>query len=265
MILNILIYILITFYSFSLSADEDRLIIASTTSTNDTGLLKYLNNEFNKIYDVKIHVLSLGTGQALKVAKDGNADLLLVHHTPSEIEFIKKDYGIKRYDLMYNYFVLVGPKDDHNECNSIKDVLNYIFNNKKKFISRGDESGTHLKEISLWNLINKNPNDFNQWYKKIGQGMGATLMFANETKSYAISDMATWISFKNKKNLKIICKKQKILLNQYGIIAVNPEINSKINFKWAKIYIDWITSMKGENLINNYKINNKQLFYFNKN
>ena len=95
--------------------------------------------------------------------------------------------------------------------------------------------------------------------------MGATLMFANETKSYAISDMATWISFKNKNNLKIICKKQKILLNQYGIIAVNPEINSKINFKWAKIYIDWITSMKGENLINNYKINNKQLFYFNNN
>ena len=166
---------------------------------------------------------------------------------------------------MYNYFVLVGPKDDHNECNSIKDVLNYIFNNKKKFISRGDESGTHLKEISLWNLINKNPNDFNQWYKKIGQGMGPALNMANEMNAYTIADRGTWISFNNKENLKIICENFPPLFNQYSIILVSNKINKKLNTVDAKKYIDWILSDDAKKIINNYKVNNQQLFYYNYN
>jgi len=263
MIRYILIFIFsILFSSYSFSKD-DRLIIASTTSTYDSGLLNYLNSYFQKIYNIDIHVIALGTGQAIKIAENGDADILLVHHKPSELKFINENYGIKRFDLMYNDYIIIGPKDDADRCNSIESFFHKILKNKLIFVSRGDESGTHKKEKELWNLIKFNNFNKNDWYINIGQGMGAALMITNEKKAYTLADRATWINFKNKENLKIICENKNSLINQYGIIAVNPKINDRVNYIWAEKYINWILSDQGKELINNYKVNNQQLFFFN--
>ena len=263
MFFKILIFCLVIIFNYSISADQNRLIIASTTSTYDTGLLSYLNKEFIKEHDITIHVLALGTGQAIKVAEQGNADILLVHHTPSEIKFIKDGYGIKRFNLMYNDFIIVGPKQDSLKCDSIKSILEKISNDKILFLSRGDDSGTHKKEISLWNSIELDPKKFTKWYKKVGQGMGSTIFMANEMLAYTLTDRSTWVKFNKKENLKIICENKPPLFNQYGIIGVNPDIDQSINYEWANTYISWIISARGKKLINNYKVFGKQLFFFN--
>ena len=263
MFLKILSFCLIIIFNYSIIADENRLIIASTTSTYDTGLLNYLNKEFNKEYDINIHVLALGTGQAIKLAKNGNADILLIHHTPSEIEFVKEGYGIQRYDLMYNDFIIVGPIDSVNECVSIEDILLNIKNNEMLFLSRGDDSGTYKKELALWNTIELNPKYFSKWYKKVGQGMGSTLIMANEMQAYTLTDRSTWLKFNKKENLKIICENKPPLFNQYGIIAINPNKHQSTNYEWANAYISWIISEKGKRLINNFKVSGQQLFFFN--
>ncbi len=264
MFFKILIFCLIITFSYSINANNNRLIIASTTSTYDTGLLNYLNKEFNKDHELIIHVLALGTGQAIKVAEQGNADILLVHHLPSEIEFVKEGHGVKRYNLMYNDFIIIGPIDSKDNCDSIEDILSKIKNYEFLFLSRGDDSGTYKKEISLWNSIKLNPNNFSpKWYKKIGQGMGSTLIMANEMQAYTLADRSTWVKFNKKENLKIICENKPPLFNQYGIIAVNPNKYKNINYKSAKKYIEWIISEKGQKLINNFKISGQQVFFFN--
>ena len=255
--------ILLIVFSLPLFADKNRLIIASTTSVYDTGLLPYLNKKFSKLHDVKVHTIALGTGQAIEIAKKGNADILLIHHTPSEINFVNNGYGLTRYDLMYNDYIIVGPKEFRISCNNLKEVLYTIKKNKYIFLSRGDDSGTHKKEKELWGLLNFNPKIFSNWYKKIGQGMGGTLMMANEIKAFTLTDRSTWISYNNKKNLKIICENNPSLLNQYGIIPVNPKINANINYSIADIYIKWIISEKGKKLINSFKKNGQNLFIFN--
>ncbi len=251
------------FISQQILASNNTLFIATTTSTVDSGLINYLNKEFENQYNVKINVLSLGTGQALKVAEKGNVELVLVHHKPSEIKFIQDGFGKERFNLMYNEFMIVGPKENKNDCKTIKETLLEIKNNKYNFLSRGDDSGTHKKEISLWNSINLDTNDFNSWYKKIGQGMGITLMMANEMKAFTLTDNGTWYAFKNKKNLKIICKNKPPLLNQYGIILVNSSLSPKLNIKLARKYLEWIMSEKGKNLINEFKIDGNKVFKFN--
>ena len=258
-----ILFFCIIIVNFAIFADEKRLIIASTTSVNDTGLLKYLNEEFNKEYNIVIHVLAVGTGQAIEIAKNGNADILLVHDTPYEKEFVKKGYGIERYDLMYNDFIIIGPIDSNYYCNSIEDVLLKIKNNNNIFLSRGDNSGTHNKEVSLWHEIKLNPKNFSTWYKKIGQGMGNTLIMANEMQAYTLIDRGTWIKFNKKEDLKIICQNKPPLFNQYGIIAVNPNKHKKINYEWANTYIKWIISEKGKKLINSFNISDQQLFFYN--
>ena len=263
MFFKIIILCLIIIVNYTTLADEKRLIIASTTSTHDTGLLKYLNKEFNKEYDIKIHVLALGTGQAIKIAKQGNVDILLVHHTPSEIEFVKNGYGVKRYNLMYNDFIIVGPINSNYECDSIENILLKIKKNELLFISRGDDSGTHKKEISLWNDVKLFPKNFSRWYMKVGQGMGSTLIMANEMQAYTLADRSTWLKFNKRENLKIICENKPPLFNQYGIIAINPNKYKNINYSWANTYIKWIISEKGEDLINNFQISGKQLFFYN--
>ena len=263
MIKNTVILFFLIFYSFNIKSEDSRIILATTTSVNDSGLLEYLNNEFNKEYNFDIHVISVGTGQALKIAETGNADVVLVHHKPSEIEFIENGFGVSRYDLMYNDFIIIGPKNDNKKCINIKKTLIRIKEKKHIFLSRADNSGTHKKEIEIWESLDLDINNFGEWYKKIGQGMGMTLMMTNELSAYTISDRSTWLTFKNKENLKIICEYQPPLFNQYGIIAVNPELNSKIRYNLAKKYINWMISNKGKDLINNYKINDEQIFYFN--
>ncbi len=247
------------------SVNANKIIVASTTSTYDTGLLNLLNDKFYNKFDIKVQVLSLGTGQAIRTAKDGNAEILLVHHKPSEIEFMNNGYGEERYEIMYNDYVLVGPKDDDGDCISVKQKLEEIYNNKFLFISRGDDSGTHRKELEMWDLANININKNKKWYLSVGQGMGSTLLISNEKKAYTLSDRSTWIAFNNREDLKIVCEDFPPLFNQYGIILVNSSLNSNLNYEDAKKYIDWFKTNEVKGLINNFKAKGKQLFYYNYN
>ena len=241
------------------------ITIASTTSTHDTGLLEYINKKFENKYQTKVRALSLGTGQAIKVAMDGNVEILLVHHKKSELEFMNNGYGTLRYDLMYNDFVLIGPKQDNRNCSSIENKMIEIKESKLLFISRGDESGTHKKENELWELSNIKIPFKENWYLSVGQGMGSTLLIANQKKAYTLSDRSTWIAFNKKENLQIVCENLPPLFNQYGIILVSNKINNNLNIDTAKKYIEWITSKEAKKLINNYRVNGKQLFFFNYN
>jgi len=264
MIRVLLIFILIFLIKNAL-ADDKHITIASTTSTHDTGLLEYINKEFEKKYKIKVRALSLGTGQAIKVAMDGNVEILLVHHKKSELEFMNNGYGALRYDLMYNDFVLIGPKKDNETCSSIENKMIEIKKSKLLFVSRGDESGTHKKEKELWELSNINIPFKENWYLSVGQGMGSTLLIANQKNAYTLSDRSTWIAFNKKENLQIVCENLPPLFNQYGIILVSNKINNNLNIEEAKKYIDWITSEEAKKLINNYRVNGKQLFFFNHN
>ena len=261
---KLLIFLLTIFFS-TFAIGENKIIIASTTSTYDTGLLNLLNEEFYKKYKVRVQVLSLGTGQAIRTAKDGNAEILLVHHKPSEIEFMNDGYGIERYEIMYNDYVLVGPKNDNDLCKSVQQKLEQIYINQYLFISRGDDSGTHRKELEMWDLTNIKVNRNKNWYLSVGQGMGSTLLIANEKKAYTLSDRSTWIAFNNRQNLKIVCEDFPPLFNQYGIILVNAELNKNLNYKDAKKYIEWFKTAEVKKLINNFKAKGKQLFYYNYN
>ena len=258
-----LLIILIILINYNLNAKENVISIASTTSTHDTGLLETINKIFTKKYNIRVNVLSTGTGQAIRIAKDGNVEILLVHHTPSELEFINEGYGVIRHNLMYNDFIIVGPKSDKHKCVSIEDKLKEIESKKLEFISRGDDSGTHKKEKELWNLINIKPTNKMDWYLSVGQGMGQTLLIANNKSSYTLSDRSTWISFNSKENLKIVCENLPPLFNQYGIILVNDTLNKNLNTEDAKLYINWILSDHTKKIINNYKVNGEQLFFFN--
>ena len=258
-----LITFFITFFYNSVYGLENKIIIASTTSTYDTGLMDLINNKFNEKFNIEVQVLALGTGQAIRAALDGNAELLLVHHTPSELKFMKNGYGEIRYNLMYNDFVLVGPLNDSKVCASVLSKFNQIYNEKKIFITRGDDSGTHKKELELWKIIDLLPNDNNNWYLNVGQGMGMTLLIANEKKAYTLSDRSSWISFNKKNNLKIVCENEPPLFNQYGIILVSNKLNNKLNIEDAKTYINWLITDEAKKIINSYKKDGQQLFFYN--
>ena len=259
----IFIALFLLFISGNISANK--IIVASTTSTYDTGLLNLLNDNFYKKFNIRVKVLSLGTGQAIRIAKDGNAEILLVHHKSSEVEFMNNGYGLERYEIMYNDYVLVGPKSDYEKCNSVQRKLEEINDESFLFISRGDDSGTHRKEIEMWDLANIKINENKNWYLSVGQGMGSTLLIANEKKAYTLSDRSTWVAFNKKENLKIVCEDFPPLFNQYGIILVNSNLNKNLNYKDAKKYIDWFKTNEVKELINNYKVKGKQLFYYNYN
>ena len=266
-LINRIKFIFIIFFLFLISGhlNANKIIVASTTSTYDTGLLNLLNDEFYNKFNIRVQVLSLGTGQAIRTAKDGNAEILLVHHKLSEEEFMNEGYGEERYEIMYNDYVLVGPKNDNNQCKSVKKKLKEIHKNQSLFISRGDDSGTHRKELEMWNLANIKINKNKKWYLSVGQGMGSTLLISNEKKGYTLSDRSTWIAFNNRENLKIVCEDFPPLFNQYGIILVNSKLNKNLNYKDAKKYIDWFKTNEVKELINNFKAKGKQLFYYNYN
>jgi len=266
-LINRIEFIFIIFFLFLISGNvnANKIIVASTTSTYDTGLLNLLNEKFYDKFKIRVQVLSLGTGQAIRTAKDGNAEILLVHHKPSEEEFMNNGYGEKRYEIMYNDYVLVGPKNDNGKCTSVQQKLEEIYNDKSLFISRGDDSGTHRKELEMWDLVNINIKKTNEWYLSVGQGMGSTLLISNEKKAYTLSDRSTWIAFNNRNNLKIVCEDFPPLFNQYGIILVNSKLNKNLNYKDANKYIDWFKTKEVKELINNFKAKGKQLFYYNYN
>lgn len=237
------------------NADSNRtMILATTTSTQDTGLLDELVPLFKKETGIDVKVVAKGTGEALKLGQNGDADCLLVHDKQKEEQFIKEGYGLKRYDVMYNDFIIVGPPEDpakikEKSYNDPVQALKIIKNSGVKFISRGDESGTHSKEKSLWKAAGITPEG--NTYISAGKGMGAVLQMADQMKAYTLTDRGTYLSMKNKVNLEIVTEKGKELYNQYGVIRLNPEKN-KIKEKEADEFINWILSDKIQKIIGEF-------------
>jgi tungstate transport system substrate-binding protein len=237
-------------------AAKKEIILSTTTSTQDSGLLDVLLPAFTKDTGYDVKTVAVGTGQALKMGEDGEADVLLVHAKASEEEFIKAGHGLQRFDVMYNDFILVGPKEDavvkSNSQNGVAKALQYIKDNNIKFISRGDDSGTHKAELKLWKALNIEPTG--DWYVSAGKGMGAVIQMADEMKAYTVTDRATFLSMKDKIDLDIVVEQDPKLFNQYGVIAVNPNKSDKINSAGAQAFVDWILSDKVQTLIGQFGI-----------
>ncbi|MCM1992542.1 substrate-binding domain-containing protein [Oceanirhabdus seepicola] len=233
------------------------IILSTTTSTENSGLLDAILPDFTEKTGIDVKVVAVGTGKALTMGRDGEADVLLVHAKSSEEEFVTEGHGIERFDVMYNDFVLVGSKDDKANLkelspDDIVKALSIIKEDKHKFITRGDDSGTHKKELSFWKSNNITPEG--DWYVSTGQGMGATLNVANEQLGYTLTDRATYLSMKENLDLEIIVEGDENLFNQYGVIQVNPDKNEKINADSAKQFIDWILSEETQKLIGEFGV-----------
>lgn len=240
---------------------EQSLTLASTTSTQNSGLYEFLLPKFKEQTGITVNVVAVGTGQAIKIAQNGDADALLVHHRPSEDAFVNEGYGFDRRDVMYNDFVLIGPKHDPakvSDARTVKDALSSIKETQSLFISRGDDSGTHKKEVELWNAFSTVPTD--QWYREIGAGMGAALNMAAATDAYLLSDRGTWLSFGNPQNLTLLFEGEAGLRNPYGLILVSKERHPHVKTDEARAFSDWITSPQGQKAIADFRVENKQLF-----
>lgn len=254
----------------SLAAQEKepvKIILSTTTSTYETGLLDYMLAPFENENNCKVHCLSLGTGKAIQVAKDGNADIILVHARAAEDQFVAEGWGINRQDVMYNDFLFMGPKEDPAGIKGMKsatEVLKKIADTKQPFISRGDESGTHKKEKGFWKKLNMAPESAkDSWYMEAGQGMAATLKIADEKNGYVMLDRATYNFQKNNTRLVLLMDGDDQLLNPYGIIAVNPEKYPSAKYDLAMKMIEYFTSERGQKMIADYKINGEQLYFPN--
>lgn len=235
------------------------IILSTTTSTQDSGLLDYLLPEFEKDSGATVKTVAVGTGAALEMGENGEADVLLVHAKADEEKFVQEGYGLKRSDVMYNDFILVGPKNDTlnlkgTSGTDIKSALKNISNSSSLFVSRGDDSGTHKMELKLWEQINVAPAG--DWYISAGSGMADVLKIASERQAYTLTDRATYLSLKDTLDLDIIVEKDESLYNQYGVIAVNPkrDDNAQINSKGAEAFVEWILSDKAQKLIEEYGV-----------
>jgi tungstate transport system substrate-binding protein len=243
------------------SGDKPLLRLATTTSTENSGLLEYLLPEFERETGIRVHTIAVGTGKALRMGRDGDVDIVLVHAPEAEQAFVDGGYGLERHDVMYNDFILVGPEDDPaavKQSKSAGDALARIANNKSIFISRGDDSGTNKKELKLWKNTGIKPNG--SWYREAGQGMGKVLQMAGELSSYALTDRGTWLAYQDKSPLQLVYQGDPALFNPYGIIAVDPARYPDINHAGAEALINWITSPTGQRLIGSYKISSSQAF-----
>ena len=251
--------------AYSKTDGDSKLIrLATTTSTENSGLLRYLLPEFEKDAGYKVHVISVGTGKALRMGRDGDVDIILVHALKAEQKFVEEGYGVQRYPVMYNDFVIVGPAKDqalYKDTKNVGDVLDNIASNKMRFVSRGDDSGTHKKELSLWKSSKSTPNSKNDaWYIEAGQGMGKVLQMADEMGAYTMTDRGTWLAYKDKLASKIVFEGDEVLFNPYGIIAVNPKKHAHTNETGANALIKWMTAEKGQKLIGDFKVANEVLF-----
>jgi tungstate transport system substrate-binding protein len=256
--------------TLSAAAKEKSIIVASTTSTQDSGLFGHILPLFKAKTGIDVKVVSQGTGQALDTGRRGDADVVFVHARRLEEKFLAEGFGVKRYPVMYNDFVLIGPKSDPAGILGSKDILAALTAIKTKgapFISRGDNSGTHGAERRLWRAANIDiaGADKGPWYKEIGQGMGAALNTASASGAYVLSDRGTWISFGNKADLAIIVEGDRNLFNQYGVMLVNPAKHWRVKKKQGQKFIDWLISDEGQKAIADYKIDDQQLFYPNAN
>jgi tungstate transport system substrate-binding protein len=244
---------------------EESIVVASTTSTQQSGLFGYLLPKFEAKTGIKVKVVAVGTGQAIDIGERGDADVLLVHNRPAEDKFIAEGYGINRHDVMYNDFVVVGPKDDPSKLRSTHDVVEgfkLLAAGTVPFVSRGDKSGTYAEEQRIWKAAGINPKTWSG-YKEAGSGMGPTLNMTAALNAYTLSDRGTWLSFKNRQDLVIVLEGDKRLFNPYGIMLVNPAKHPHVKVKDGMKFINWIVSPEGQAVIASYKINGQQLFHPN--
>ena len=263
----------------SCGTQEDKsIVVASTTSTQDSGLFDYLLPIVKERTGIAVKVIAQGSGQALDTGRRGDADVVFVHDKPQEEKFVADGNGARRYPVMYNDFILAGPKNNVGGINGTKDIVAALKAIKEKgatFISRGDKSGTHVAELYLWKAagIDPHPNPppragegwvgAGPWYKEIGQGMGAALNTASASDGYVLADRGTWLSFKNRGPLVIAVEGDNRLFNQYGVMLVNPDKHKHVKKELGQAFIDWLISPDGQKAINDYKINGQQLFFAN--
>jgi tungstate transport system substrate-binding protein len=249
------------------AAQEKFIVVASTTSTEQSGLFGYILPAFQKKTGIQVRVVALGTGQALDLARRGDADVVFVHARSAEEKFLAEGHGVKRFPVMYNDFVLIGPRADPAKVAGGKDILEALKKIKSAaapFVSRGDRSGTHIAELDLWKLAGIDiAKEKGPWYKDTGQGMGPALNTASAMNGYILSDRGTWISFKNRGDLAIAVEGDKRLFNQYGVMLVNPEKHPNVKKDLGQAFVDWVISPDGQQAIAEYKIGGEQLFFPN--
>ncbi len=243
------------------AAQEKFIVLASTTSTANSGLLEYLTPMFQEKTGTEVRVVAVGTGAALELGRRGDADALLVHAPPAEKQFAANGYGIDRRQVMYNDFVIVGPADDPANvagADSAADALQRIAEAEAPFASRGDDSGTHKKELSIWEEAGVDPGS--SWYRELGSGMGKTLTTAAGMNAYTLADRGTWISFDKRQNLEILHEGDEILFNPYGSILVNPERHNHIKIDMSRAWHEWLVSEEGQQAIGDFRLRDQQLF-----
>jgi tungstate transport system substrate-binding protein len=249
-------------------AQEKSIIVASTTSTQDSGLFDHILPLFKVRTGIDVKVISQGTGQALDTGRRGDADVVFVHARPQEEKFVADGFGAKRFAVMYNDFILIGPNSDPAGVKGGKDIVTALTAIKSKaapFVSRGDKSGTHAAELALWKAasIDIGGADKGPWYREIGQGMGAALNTASAMNGYVLADRGTWLSFKNRGELGIVVEGDKRLFNQYGVMLVNPDKHAHVKKDLGQAFVDWLVSSEGQKAIADYRINGQQLFFPN--
>lgn len=254
-------------FSARVTAQDDFIIVQSTTSTQNSGLFDHLLPKFTEKTGIEVRVVAVGTGQALKNAKNGDGDVVLVHAKEDEEKFVAEGWGIKRHDVMYNDFIIVGPASDPAGIAGLKnadEALKKIADAKAPFASRGDDSGTHKAELTLWKQAGVDPTKASgDWYLETGSGMGATLNTAVGKHAYTLADRGTWLSFGNKSDFEVLVEGDPHLFNQYGVILVNPEKHPRVKAKQGQAFVDWLTGAEGQKAIGSYKINGQQLFFPN--
>ena len=246
------------------AADDNFIVVASTTSTQNSGLFDHILPKFTEETGIEVRVVAVGTGQAIRLARAGDADVLLVHHRPSEEKFVAEGFGVERHDVMYNDFVVVGPKDDPAGIAGMKDVaaaLSKVAGEEAVFVSRGDDSGTHKKEMGLWHDAGVDAAEASgSWYRESGSGMGATLNTAAAMSGYALTDRGTWLSFKNRDDLEILVEGDERLFNPYGVILVDEKKHSSVKTEQGQKFVNWLVSPTGQSAIAEFKVNGEQLF-----
>ena len=251
----------------SFATDDDFIIVQSTTSTQNSGLFDHILPKFTDKTGIEVRVVAVGTGQALKNARNGDGDVVLVHSKPDEEKFVADGWGVKRHDVMYNDFVIVGPASDPAGIAGLKDAdqaLEKIAEAKVPFASRGDNSGTHKAELRLWKQTSVDPTHASgQWYLETGSGMGTTLNTAVGKHAYTLTDRGTWLSFANKSDFGVLVEGDPKLFNQYGVILVNPDKHARVKAEKGQAFVDWLTSGEGQKAIASYKIDGQQLFFPN--
>ena len=249
------------------AAQDQFITVASTTSTENSGLFGELLPQFQDETGIEVRVVAVGTGQAIELARNGDADVLFVHHEPSEEQFVADGFGVERHEVMYNDFVIVGPASDPAGIKGSKDVVDAmakIAEAEAPFASRGDDSGTHKAELALWQEAGVDvAGASGSWYRETGSGMGPTLNTAAGMDAYALTDRGTWLSFQNPQNLEIVVEGDPRLFNQYGIILVNPEKHPHVKADLGQAFVDWVLSDAGQQAIADFKINGQQAFFPN--